>query len=864
MKHILTLVVFLISYILCMGNTSQKFIIPLYNASFEHWEIHPKYGYAPFGWNYFNAGYPLKFYDNRPHSGEKGLSFVQRTPITSQYYNLTAGTYVFQVFASGMDPMTLRVIGSTTDKKQIYDLKQDSGWKQYSLSFTLYEPESVCFRIENQKPWDGNSDISEFDIDDVSVETEDGSMVSAQCETIPENSQFSYYLYNDGTAELVRCIEKGIGGVVTIPDNIYYDNKKYRITTILESSFRNCSNIKEINLPKNLLTIKSGAFRGCSSLQSIALPTYLELIEDYAFEECNSLTEVELFTKQKPQIANHAFPDNQDITFYVADISDYEDNSNWKIQSLGFVADCLTYSGIIPNITVSTPKNIILNSINMNSLKASAGTYNLPATFSHENGLSINGFVTFTIEKAKLNIRANDKTRQYGLQNPSFDATYEGFVNNENSSNLRILPTIHTSANPKTDVGNYIIEVDNAKSENYDIRYLNGTLTITKAPLIAKIGYYTRKYGEQNPQFEIAYDGFFNGDDASSIDNPPTINTNATINANVGTYNLTLTGGEARNYFFNKYHNGEIQVLPASLTIIANSIERPYYSNTDLTYKCLGFVLGEDINNLTREPEIVCDATLWSNVGKYAINVKNAIADNYVISYQSGELTIYKRTLDVKAQDAKRKYGESNPELKYNITGFVNNEDENVLIQKPLIYTSANEYSDVGEYDICIVPGEAQNYNFSCINATLHIEKQAQFLTWSQDLSNLKIGDVIKLEASSSAGLHINYEILNGSAAILFTQNDEVFLKCNESGEVIICAEQNGNINYSPAEQIFRNAVILPSASINDIVVDKDRFDTYDINGNCVLHNATIEEIRNLSSGIYVIRGNGRIMKICI
>lgn len=500
----------------------------------------------------------------------------------------------------------------------------------------------------------------------------------------------------------------------------------------------------------------------------------------------------------------------------------------------------------------------------MNSLKANAGTYNLPATFSHENGLSINGFVTFTIEKAKLNIRANDKTRQYGLQNPSFDATYEGFVNNENSSNLRIMPTIHTSATVKTDVGNYIIEVGNAKSENYDISYISGTLNITKAPLIAEIGYYSRKYGEPNPQFEIGYNGFFNGDDASSIDNPPTINTDATINSNVGNYNLTLSGGEARNYYFNKYHSGEIQILPASLTIFANSIKRPYYSYTELTYKCIGFVLGENIDNLTQKPEIVCEATLGSNVGKYAINVKNAIADNYVISYQSGELTIYKRTLDVIAQDAKRKYGESNPELKYNIIGFVNNEDENVLIKKPLIYTSAHEYSEVGEYDICIVPGEAQNYDFRCTNAILHIEKQAQFLTWSQDLSNLKIGDVVKLEASSSAGLHINYEILNGSAAKLFTQNNDVFLICIESGEVIICAEQNGNMNYTSAEQIFRNVVILPSTSINDIDVDNDRFDTYDINGNCVLRNATIKEIKKLSSGIYVLRSNGRIMKIYI
>lgn len=267
MKQILTLVVLFISYALCMGNTPHKNIIPLYNASFEHWENYSNYRtYAPIGWNWYYGRSPVEFSDKTPHTGEKGLSFVDRgseTPITSQSYNLTAGTYVLKVFARGGDLMTLRVIGSNTDKKQACNLRDSSSWEQYTLSFTLYEPESVCFRIENQKPWDGNSTISHFTIDDISLETEDGSMISNQYETIPENSQFSYYLYNDGTAELVRCIGEGIGNAVTIPDNIYYNNKKYRITTILESSFSNCSNIKEINLPKNLLVIKSCAFVYC-------------------------------------------------------------------------------------------------------------------------------------------------------------------------------------------------------------------------------------------------------------------------------------------------------------------------------------------------------------------------------------------------------------------------------------------------------------------------------------------------------------------------------------------------------------------------------------------------------------------------
>lgn len=856
MKQILILFTFMLSYVLSMGNAPQRTLIPLPNAGFEHWHTVNSTNRADH-WDYVDKRENIK-----PHSGEyAGLS----DSFKSNDIGLAPGTYVFSIYAAEYNSVGSSMTLSITDwlhNKIIAEktFALDNNWRQYSLTFTLYEYTAVELA--------GTMNSSFFDIymifDDFSLETEDGSLLDSyhEIEIKPENSLFSYYLYQDGTAEMVRCLDKGISDEITIPENIRHEYTNYRVTTILESAFQNCSNIREINLPKQLKEIKSCAFKGCSSLQSIAFPPDLSFIGSSAFEECDALAEAEFFTKDIHQLemGNDAFPPT--TTFYVPDVSYFIPNEHLK--SLGYVSDDFTYCGTIPKITVSSPQNVTLSSIDKSSLRATAGIYNLPATFSHKNGFSVNGYVTFEIKKANLRILANNKTKQYGSQNPTFDAYYEGFVNNENQSNLATKPTFNTTASYKTDVGDYVIEVGNAKSDNYDISYVNGTLTITQAPLAAKIGYYSRKYGERNPHFKIDYSGFLNGDDVSSIDVSPTIDTDANINAPVGIYELILKGGHAKNYYFSNYQKGEIQILPVPLSIIANPISRPYYSDAEYTFKCDGFVLGENIDDLEQAPEIVCEATLNSAVGNYPIYVKNAKADNYEISYQPSELTIYKRSLSVIAQDATKRYGEENPQLNYSIVGFVNGEDASALLQRPLIYTTADRYSDVGDYEICVLPGEAKNYDFSCTNAVLHIEKQNQFITWDQDLTNLCVGDIVILEASSSAGLYVNYEILNGDSAILLTDNGTNLLKCISAGDAVIRAEQPGNNNYNSAEQIFRKISVRASTSIQDVIVDTDRFDVYDLNGNCILRQETINEIRKLASGIYIILGNGHRYKIAI
>ncbi len=58
--------------------------------------------------------------------------------------------------------------------------------------------------------------------------------------------------------------------------------------------FRNCHNLRHINLPVGLKVIHPLTFNGCSSLTDIELPEHLEEIQQGAFFECRNLSHINL------------------------------------------------------------------------------------------------------------------------------------------------------------------------------------------------------------------------------------------------------------------------------------------------------------------------------------------------------------------------------------------------------------------------------------------------------------------------------------------------------------------------------------------------------------------------------------------
>ena len=59
-------------------------------------------------------------------------------------------------------------------------------------------------------------------------------------------------------------------------------------------AFRECSNLKNIELPESLIEIGASAFSYCSSINNIIIPSKIETINNYTFALCTSLTNIEL------------------------------------------------------------------------------------------------------------------------------------------------------------------------------------------------------------------------------------------------------------------------------------------------------------------------------------------------------------------------------------------------------------------------------------------------------------------------------------------------------------------------------------------------------------------------------------------
>ena len=84
-----------------------------------------------------------------------------------------------------------------------------------------------------------------------------------------------------------------------------------------------------------------------------------------------------------------------------------------------------------------------------------------------------------TISKAPLKISVGDYTITEGEQIPEFELQYEGFKNYETEDVLTRKPSVSCNATANSAPGRYEITVSGAEAENYDISYVNGTLTIS-------------------------------------------------------------------------------------------------------------------------------------------------------------------------------------------------------------------------------------------------------------------------------------------------------------------------------------------------------------------------------------------------
>ncbi|HKT49405.1 MAG TPA: MBG domain-containing protein [Candidatus Angelobacter sp.] len=383
------------------------------------------------------------------------------------------------------------------------------------------------------------------------------------------------------------------------------------------------------------------------------------------------------------------------------------------------------------------------------------GTYTIvPALSDNGTGALANYTVTstngtLTVNPAQLTVTAANATMVFGDPVPALSGTITGIKNGEN-----ITASYSTAATSTSNVGTYPIVPavsDNGTGvlANYSVSLVNGTLTITPAPLTVTAANASMIYGDAVPALSGTISGIRNGNNITA-----TYSTTATSASPVGTYPIVPTlsdngTGALANYSVTS-NNGTLTINPAPLTVTAASASMIY---GDPLPAFSGTITGiKNADNITATYSTV--ATSASNVGTYAIvpapsdNGTGALA-NYTVTLVNGTLTINPAPLSVTADNATRVYGDPNPAFTGTITGLKNG--DNITFSA----TSADPTAAVGTYPIVPVlvdpNGKLVNYTVTATNGTLTVTPAP--LTVTAANASMVFGDPVPTLTGTVSGI---------------------------------------------------------------------------------------------------------------
>lgn len=249
---------------------------------------------------------------------------------------------------------------------------------------------------------------------------------------------------------------------------------------------------------------------------------------------------------------------------------------------------------------------------------------------------------TLTVNSAgTLTITASSPTMTYGGTVPLITPSYSGFVNGDTPASLTTQPICTTTATSSSPVGSSpATSCSGAVDPNYStIMYVNGTVTVTPAPLTITAGGGTMTYGGTPPVITPMFMGLVNGDNATTLG--VTCTSNATSSSPIGNgYSSSCSASTGTNYTIT-YVPGTVTVIGAPLTITASSGTMSYGGIVPtITPSYSGFVNGQNSSVLTTLPTCTTTATSASAPGNYPSSCTGAVAPNYTISYTNGTVTV--------------------------------------------------------------------------------------------------------------------------------------------------------------------------------------------------------------------------------
>ena len=177
------------------------------------------------------------------------------------------------------------------------------------------------------------------------------------------------------------------------------------------------------------------------------------------------------------------------------------------------------------------------------------------------------------VNKATLTYTGDDVSRFYGADNPALSTSGAGFVNEDTAAVLDTEPMVTTEATADSPAGTYAITVSGGADNDYDFAYVDGTLTVDRAPVTVTATDASREQGEANPAFSHTVAGLVGSDTLSSIGVTVSYSCTADGSSEPGRYAITPSGAATTTNYAITYVAGTLLVMGPTPTVKAISPE---------------------------------------------------------------------------------------------------------------------------------------------------------------------------------------------------------------------------------------------------------------------------------------------------
>ncbi len=406
-------------------------------------------------------------------------------------------------------------------------------------------------------------------------------------------------------------------------------------------------------------------------------------------------------------------------------------------------------------------------------------------------------FVTDTtgvITQAPLTITAEDKSKVYGTTNPTFTASYSGFVNSEISAVLDTPVLLSTSADATSPVSGYAITASDATDANYNITFVPGTLTVTAAPITVTTDAQTKVYGDADPEltYQITSGSIITGDTFTG-------SLSRAVGENVGAYAITSTLDNS-NYNIT-FEGADFTVTAKSITVTADT-QSKVYGDAEPTLTYTHGVLANGDTDLVFTGLLARAA--GENVATYAVNQGTLNAGgNYTVAFTGADFNITAKDITVTATAENKVYdGNTSATFTLDVTGIVGSDDVSAT-GGTASFADKNVFNGIGVTASGYTLTGAQAGNYSINNPT-----------------TMTTADITAKPITLT--ININNKTYDGDTSAAYSSTDPRVLNGVIVGDTVV-AENTGskafeNKNVGADKTVTVTGVILSGA-------DKDNYD---------------------------------------